>query len=246
MIKITNLTKQYINNGIRLTALDGLNLTVSKGEICSIIGPSGCGKTTLLYILAGIIKEYEGKVSIHNLSPDSLGGTVGLILQDYGLLPWKTVWQNVVLGLEIKKVSKKEQEERGEKALQKVGLAHLKHLYPSQLSGGQKQRVAIARALSMNVNVLLMDEPFSALDAMTREEAQEIFLDLWKRSNMTVVLVTHNIEEAVYLGNKIVVMSPSPGKISYEILNPHQGKMHIRSHPIFYQLCARIRQHLKK
>jgi NitT/TauT family transport system ATP-binding protein len=246
MIEVFDLIKRYVHNGTQLTAIEHLDLIINKGEICSIIGPSGCGKTTLLYILAGIIEDYEGNIYIDKQPIKNKPANVSLILQDYGLLPWKTVWQNVVLGLEIKRLSKKEQKERGEQALHQVGLLDYKYAYPSQLSGGQKQRVAIARALSMDANILLMDEPFSALDAITREEAQETFLNLWARSGMTVVLVTHNIEEAVYLGNRIVIMSPSPGRVLHEIQNPYQGNINLRNSPEFYEMCSEIRRKLKK
>ncbi len=245
MIEISHLNKTYHHQQEKVVALGDINLTVKNGEICSIIGPSGCGKTTLLYILSGIIHEYEGTVRIDGLSPEQHIGKLGLILQDYGLLPWKTVWQNVALGLEIRKTNKKQITEKIDDVLNQVGLYELRNHYPSQISGGQRQRVAIARAISMDAKVLLMDEPFSALDAITREEIQEAFLELWYKTQMTVVLVTHSIEEAVFLGNKIQILSSLPGKIIYDISNPHQGNIHLRSHPDFLKMCTEIRRRLR-
>ncbi len=245
MIEISHLKKTYHQQQEKVTALEDVSLTVKQGEVCSIIGPSGCGKTTLIYILSGIINEYEGSVFIQGLTPKQHMGKLGLILQDYGLLPWKTVRQNVSLGLEIRKKNKKEITEKVDDVIHQVGLYELINHYPSQLSGGQRQRVAIARAISMETKVLLMDEPFSALDAISREETQEAFLELWRKTEMTVVVVTHSIEEAVFLGNKVLILSSSPGRIIYDISNPHQGNIHLRSHPDFQNICSEIRRRLR-
>jgi len=241
MITVDRLTKLYRNGGVPVTAVKDVSFHVDKGEICSILGPSGCGKTTLLYILAGIIKDYQGSVYVNNISCRNQRPNVSLILQDYGLLPWKTVWQNVALGLEIRGVHRDEKDKKCERALKQVGLFHLKNMYPYQLSGGQKQRVAFARAISMDSNVLLMDEPFSALDELTREKAQQAFLNLWRNTGTTVLLVTHSIEEAVYLGSKILIMSSSPGKIIEEIINPVQGLKNARTDASFFRVCTRVR-----
>lgn len=240
-LRAEHLTVSYNNNGSKLTALKDVTFTVDKGEICSVIGPSGCGKTTLLYILAGIIKDYEGKVSGNDFR------NVGMILQDYGLLPWKTVWQNVVLGLEIRKERKDIIRLKGQSALCQVGMEKFRNMYPSQLSGGQRQRVGIARALSMDVALLLMDEPFSALDSITREEMQTLFLNIWEQTKMTVMFVTHNIEEAVYLGNKIILMTPAPGRIAGQFTNSCQGDAgaRARSGTDFFHMCSVIRSQLR-
>ncbi|WHH56901.1 ABC transporter ATP-binding protein [Petroclostridium sp. X23] len=246
MITIKKLSKAYKNTNIEIAALKDLDLKVDQGSIYAIVGPSGCGKSTLLYILAGIIKPDEGSIMINGQPFNRNEGHISLMLQDYGLLPWKTVWQNVTLGLEIKKNSKTVIKERAKYAIGQLGLEDFSELYPSQLSGGQKQRVAFARAISMRSNILLMDEPFSALDAITREAAQDTFMDLWEKTGMTGILVTHNIEEAVYLGKKIGIMSSAPGRISAEVDNIYQGSTSVRDTSEFYKVCGEIRRQLRE
>ncbi|MFA6807389.1 MAG: ABC transporter ATP-binding protein, partial [Eubacteriales bacterium] len=197
-LNIESLQVNYTQNKQTTSVLKGVNLTLPQGNIGVIIGPSGCGKSTLLSVIAGLNPKYTGKVLINDKQPSSTN-KIALILQEYGLLPWKTVWDNVRLGLQIKGIPKNETTLKIENILDKLGLLPFKKRFPAQLSGGQRQRVAIARSLILEPELLLMDEPFSSLDALTREELQELLIQLWKETNLTILLITHNIEEAVFL-----------------------------------------------
>lgn len=245
MIKIKNLTVEYRNFNGKLKALDRVNLEVKKGESCAIIGPSGCGKTTLLYVLSGLVPFSSGKVLINREPVKAKRKKTALILQDYGLLPWKTVWDNTVLGLSIRKISPSRQRDKVTEILKSLELYHFRNYYPGQLSGGMRQRVAIARALTLEPDLFLMDEPFSALDAITREELQGLLLNLWQETPSTILLVTHSIEEAVYLGQRIVVFSPGPGTITANINNPYFGDVMLKHRPEFYRLCNQVRSLLE-
>ncbi len=223
-------------------ALDDINLSIEKYSTCAVIGPSGCGKTTLLYVLAGLVTPGSGKVIIDGTEQKGVRQGTAIVFQDYGLLPWKTVWNNVALGLQVRKYSKDFIKQRTHHILGVLGLEHLKDKYPSQLSGGQKQRVAIGRALAMQPDLLLMDEPSSALDAITREHIQDLVLEIYKSFPMTMVLVTHNIEEAVFLGKKIVVMGKAC--IKHVLDNPYFGDMSLRRKEEFYRACIEVRKWL--
>ena len=221
MIRVSNLSAYYDTAKGRNMALKGLNLEVPKGGICALIGPSGCGKSTLLRILAGIASNYEGEVSIEGapVNPKSL--SIGFIPQNYGLLPWKTVRDNIRLSWKVKHPETPVPDGE-EKMLARLGIGEeFLSRFPRELSGGQQQRASLARAFLLQPDVLLMDEPFSALDAITREEMQEVFFELWRAQAVTAVIVTHDIEEALYLGQTIVVLSPSPGRVSMVMENPH-------------------------
>ena len=221
MICVSNLSAYYDTAKGRSMALKGLNLEVPKGGICALIGPSGCGKSTLLRILAGIASNYEGEVSIEGapVNPKSL--SIGFIPQNYGLLPWKTVRDNIRLSWKVKHPETPVPDGE-EKMLARLGIGEeFLSRFPRELSGGQQQRASLARAFLLQPDVLLMDEPFSALDAITREEMQEVFFELWRAQAVTAVIVTHDIEEALYLGQTIVVLSPSPGRVSMVMENPH-------------------------
>lgn len=201
-------------------AVDGVSFEVRRGTVMVLLGPSGCGKTSILYALAGLKPDFEGEVSVLGIRPSLGRRDMSIILQDYGLLPWKTVEDNIELGLRF----------RGEKhppiveqLMQRLGLLESRHKYPNQLSGGQKQRVAIARALSVTPRLLLMDEPFSALDALTREEMQELFLQLQEEWRVTTILVTHSLEEALFLGDQIIVLSKGPAHVLASFENPSAG-----------------------
>lgn len=245
MIKIENLSVSYKRNGRDFTALSSINLDINIGEMLCCLGPSGCGKSTLLYSISGLIKNYMGDIFISGKNIRDKRPNVGLVLQEYGLMPWKTVFQNIELGLAVKRVEKGLRCEMVMDMLNDFKLIDIKDSYPSQLSGGQKQRVAISRALILNPDILLMDEPFSALDAITREEMQAFLLDLWTKTKATILLVTHSVDEAVYLGSRIVVMSKSPGRIQkcYNAGN-EKGEM-ARLDPSFINLCQDIRDILK-
>ena len=204
-----------------------------------MVGPSGCGKTTLLSLLAGLLRPAEGNLQVAGepVSPRRPG--TALIMQDYGLLPWKTVRENAALGLVIRNLPT----DRADQALVEVGLKDLGNRWPHQLSGGQRQRVAIARSLALDPDLLLMDEPFSALDALTREEMQDMLLSIWQRHGTSMVLVTHSIAEAVYLGHQIMVLSPRPGRVVGHFHNSAVGDR--RGRP-FHELINTVRDALEK
>jgi taurine transport system ATP-binding protein len=243
-ILINSLQVDYVQDKQIFPALKDISLSLPQGKIGTIIGPSGCGKSTLLNVLAGLNKNYKGTVLLHGRPPQESNETA-LILQEYGLLPWKTVEDNVRLGLQIKGMAPKEITNRIEEILSKLELLHLKNRFPVQLSGGQRQRVAIARSLILQPELLLMDEPFSSLDALTREEMQDLLLDIWKDTNLTILIITHNIEEAVFLGQKIFVMSASPGIIIQEIENPLAGDYSARGKVEFLEMSNRLRLSLR-
>ena len=220
MIRVSNLSAYYDTATGRSMALEDMNLCVPKGGTCAIIGPSGCGKSTLLRILAGIASNYEGEVSIEGapVNPKSL--SIGFIPQNYGLLPWKTVRDNIRLSWKVKHPESLVPEGE-ETILARLGIGEeLLERFPRELSGGQQQRASLARAFLLQPDVLLMDEPFSALDAITREEMQEVFFELWRAQAVTTVIVTHYVEEALYLGQTVVVLSSAPGHVLSVTENP--------------------------
>ncbi len=226
-------------------ALRDISLKIGAGESYSFIGPSGCGKSSLLFLISGLIRPTRGKVLIKGKPIKKPREDCALILQDYGLLPWKNVWQNTVLGLQIRKVSPAAQKKIAFPILEELGLDNFLNLYPNQLSGGQRQRVAIARALALKPDIFLLDEPLSALDALTRENLQELILKIWLERKITFLLVTHNIEEAVFLGQKIVVFTPGPGRILSVLPNPEAGEPGYRYSTKFHRLSNKIRNILE-
>lgn len=239
MINIRNLRINYGNE----TALENINLDILKNKTCAIIGPSGCGKTTLLYAMAGLIVPFEGKVLINGEEIRKIRRETAVILQNGGLLPWKTTWDNVSLGLEARKLDKSAVNRRVASILEELGILEHKDKYPSQLSGGQKQRAAIARALVLEPDLLLMDEASSALDAINREHIQNLILRLYKKKTVTMVMVTHSIEEAVFLGQSIVIMERS--SIKHIIENPYFGDENIRFKQDYYNICSEVRKWLR-
>ncbi|QCX34403.1 ABC transporter ATP-binding protein [Caloramator sp. E03] len=245
MIKVDNLTVRYKNNRGSFTALYDINIEVGDKEIVSVIGPSGCGKTTLVYVLSGIIKEFEGSVLVNNMVVNPIRTRIGVVLQNYGLLPWKNVYENAVIGAKIKDKEKFDRH-YAEFILKELGLIDMKEKYPNSLSGGQMQRVAIARSFILKPEILIMDEPFSALDAITREKIQELFLKIWVKNRVSSVFVTHSIEEAVYVGKKIIILSNSPGRIIKVIDNPIFGIENPRLSPKFYSIVMEIREFIKE
>ncbi len=245
MIEIKDLTVKYYRQNEETLALDKLNINIATGEIYTFIGPSGCGKSTFLYVLSGILKDYSGSVKIDGRDVDPKSQRIGLILQNYGLLPWKNVYSNTMLGVKIKN-DQRGLDEYGKYLLQKLGIDKLLDRYPKEISGGQQQRVAIARAFMLKPDLLLMDEPFSALDAINREELQELFLNIWKENNVTTVFITHSVDEALYLGSKIVVFSPAPGKILKVLDNPCFQMDNLRSREEYYDMSMHLRQLLNK
>ncbi|MEW6622698.1 MAG: ABC transporter ATP-binding protein [Bacillota bacterium] len=244
-IRVSSLDVTYRQNHMEVEAVKNVNLQVDSGEFAVVIGPSGCGKSTLLYVLAGLVKAEAGEVFFSQEPIVSCKRDTALILQDYGLLPWKTVLENAALGLRIRGIPKGIALEKTRNLLRDLGIEELSTRYPLQLSGGQRQRVAIARALAMAPRLLLMDEPFSSLDALTRETLQMNLLDIWQRTGITILLVTHSIEEAVFLGQKIYVMSRSPGTITAVVENSHAGDVTYRGKREFYDTCANLRSLLQ-
>lgn len=211
MLQITNTSKQFENG---FTALETINLTVKPGEILSLVGTSGCGKSTLLRIIAGLDFPTSGNVYIHNQPIIAPHPEIGIIFQEPRLMPWLDVWENVQFG--IKHLPQGQREQLTQETIAKVGLTEFSHCLPRQLSGGMAQRVAIARALVTKPSILLLDEPFSALDAFTRLKLQEHLLQIWQYDKPTMILVTHDVEEALILSDRIIVMRGNPGRIHQE------------------------------
>lgn len=245
MIEVKNLSVSYPGKNSAVLALDKVNISIGSGEIFTFIGPSGCGKSTFLYVLAGILTNYSGNVTIDGRSVDPKAQRIGLILQNYGLLPWKNIRQNIMLGIKIKR-DPPELDEYHRYILRQLDIDSLLDRYPKELSGGQQQRVAIARAFLLKPDLLLMDEPFSALDAITREEMQELFLNIWKQNSVTTVFITHSVDEALYLGSKIVVFSPAPGRILEVIDNPCFQLENLRLRDEYHGMAMKLRKTLSK
>jgi NitT/TauT family transport system ATP-binding protein len=235
----------------RLTALDGVNLAVMDGEFVSIVGPSGCGKTTFLSVVDGLIPATAGRILVDGQMVSEPGPDRAVVFQDASLLPWRTVLGNVVYGLECQGVRVREAQERAAHFIAMVGLAGFEHHYPYELSGGMQQRVNLARALVMDPKILLMDEPFASLDAQTRELMQEELLQIWVRARKTVLFVTHQIDEAIYLSDRVVVFSGRPGTVktvvAVEIERPRRlaVKREARFHAIEDRIWGLIEDDVK-
>ena len=224
-----------------LEALRDVSLLIEPGQSVALIGPSGCGKSTTLHLVAGLLSPTEGTVLVDGEAVDTPRRTTAFIQQDLGLFPWKTVLQNAALGLTIRKTPKNEANERARAALAQVGLDGFERSYPKELSGGMRQRLALARALAMEANLLLMDEPLSAIDALLRESLQDDLLHMWRERGHTQMLVTHSIEEAVFLGSRIVVFSNRPARVVTEIDNPNMGSSDYRASSEFLDKCRETR-----
>jgi NitT/TauT family transport system ATP-binding protein len=216
ILDIRGVGKTYAVAGQTIEALHGADLVVRKGEFVCLIGASGCGKSTLLRIVAGFEAPSAGVARMWGAPIDGPAPDRGMVFQDYGLFPWLTVRQNIGFGPAARGLPRDEVQATVERYVALVGLTRFADAYPHQLSGGMKQRVAIARVLANDAEIVLMDEPFGALDAMTRERLQDELLDLWQRTGLTVLFVTHSIEEAIFLADRVVVMEPGPGRIASE------------------------------
>lgn len=245
-IHIEDLKVSYNSDRANILAIEGLHLEVSKGKVLALVGESGCGKSTLLRVLAGVINEYSGTVTIGSERANPRQQKIGYLQQNYGLLPWKTVEENIVLGAKIRNYNG--YKANLEELLDKLGLSEYRLRYPHELSGGQQQRVGLARAYLLKPDVLLMDEPFSALDILTRETMHTVFLELRQWQPVTTVLVTHYIEEAIALGDKIAIMAKPTGKIAEIIDNSLTGLIasnydNNQSREI-YELAAYIRRRI--
>ncbi|MGE0798374.1 MAG: ABC transporter ATP-binding protein [Lautropia sp.] len=211
-VRITGLSKEYLQNDRRVVAVSNVDLDIRDGEFLCVVGHSGCGKTTLLNILAGFLAPTVGSITFDG-GEHMRDGDIGVVFQEYALFPWRTAIGNVEFGLEMRDVPAAERKARAQRYLELVHLGHVAGTYPHQLSGGMRQRVAVARALAYEPSLLLMDEPFGALDAQTRERLQSLTEEIWQKTRKTVFYVTHNLSEAVYLADRIVVMRPHPGRI---------------------------------
>lgn len=228
--------------GDRLLALDRINLSVNEGEFVSIVGPSGCGKTTFLSVVDGLLPATSGEIFVDGLSVNKPGPDRAVVFQDASLLPWRTVLKNVCYGLECIGVRASEAQDRAMKFVRMVGLDGFENSYPYELSGGMQQRVNLARALVMDPKILLMDEPFAALDAQTREYMQEELLRIWEQANKTVLFITHQIDEAIFLSDRVIVFSARPGRVrehvTVDIERPRNLKL--KRDPRFHALEDRI------
>lgn len=245
-IVLDNIGMTYkTNDGKDVTALTSVSLDINKGEFISLLGPSGCGKTTLLRIIADLLQPTQGTITVGGETPRQarLKQRYGIVFQSAVLYDWRTVKKNVMLPLEIMHIPKDQRAERAEKMLELVGLTDFADHYPNQLSGGMQQRVGIARALALQPEILLMDEPFSALDEFTREKLHMDLLKIWRKTNKTIIFVTHNIQEAVFLSDRVCVLSPHPGRLSavVDIDLPRPREMDIKNTPEFTALVAKVR-----
>jgi NitT/TauT family transport system ATP-binding protein len=222
MVEIQGVSKSFHKTVKDITtevkALADVSLSIRANEFVSIIGPSGCGKTTLLKMIDGLIPYDSGKILIDGKQVTAPGPDRAVVFQAFALLPWRTVLTNVEFSLELRQVPKEERAKTARDYLKRVGLADFENHYPHELSGGMQQRAGLARALAVNPSILLMDEPFGAVDAQTRQLLQEELLELWQRERKTVIFITHSMDEAVYLSDRVVVMTPRPGKVA-EILD---------------------------
>jgi NitT/TauT family transport system ATP-binding protein len=216
-LEAIGVRKSYAKDGRTLAVLDVECFAVREGEFVSVIGPSGCGKSTFLHIMGGFIPADAGTIRVYGAAVNGPGPDRGMMFQEFALFPWKTVAGNVAWGLEAQGRPRQEIEAVVQKHLEMIGLSEFRNHYPAELSGGMKQRVALARVLAFNPKVLLMDEPFGALDAQTREAMQEEVTRVWERTHKTIVFVTHDIEEAVFLGDRVVVLTARPGRIREEV-----------------------------
>jgi NitT/TauT family transport system ATP-binding protein len=239
MIRVEQASKRFAN-GVQV--LDGLDLDVREGETLCILGPSGCGKTTLLRALHGLIPLDSGRIQVAGETVTRPRRDVAMVFQHFGLFPWKTTVRNVAYGVELAGAPEAERRERVARYIEMVGLRGCERMYPYQLSGGMRQRVGLARALALEPRVLLMDEPFGALDAQTREQLQDELLRIWQHVPRTMVFITHSIEEAIALGDRVVVLSPRPGRIrdivDVPIPRPRTVEQVIE-HPAFVELRER-------
>ncbi|WP_170580105.1 ABC transporter ATP-binding protein [Ruegeria arenilitoris] len=249
VIEAKNLDLTFQTNDGPVHALKDVNLAIDKGEFVSFIGPSGCGKTTFLRCVAALETPTGGTLTVNGMTPDEArrNRAYGYVFQAAGLYPWRTIAKNIKLPLEIMGYSAQEQEERVKNVLELVDLKGFGGKFPWQLSGGMQQRASIARALAFDADILLMDEPFGALDEIVRDHLNEQLLALWARTGKTIGFVTHSIPEAVYLSTKIVVMSPRPGRITDVIDSPlpKERPLDIRDTPEFIEVAHRVREGLR-
>lgn len=246
VLEAINLHKKYTSTrqGTILPAIQDVSFSLAPGEFLCIVGPSGCGKTTLLRLLAGLIQPDQGEVRLHGEPLRQPSDKIGLVFQKANLMPWRTVADNILLPLQVRHQSLEGAARRVEEALAMVGLADFARSYPRELSGGMQQRVSIARALVYQPEILLLDEPFGALDALTRETLNVQLMELWEASRKTVVMVTHNIREAIFLADRVLVLSQRPGRVvdSITVNFPRPRRLSLLYNSDFAELAYRLRQ----
>jgi NitT/TauT family transport system ATP-binding protein len=249
VIDIRNLSLTFVTNDGPVDALSGIDLSVHRGEFVSLIGPSGCGKTTLLRVIADLEQPTGGSISVNGVTPGEArrNRAYGYVFQAAALYPWRNIARNVALPLEIMGLAKAERDKRVAENLAHVNLTGFERKFPWQLSGGMQQRVSIARALAVEPDLLLMDEPFGALDEIVRDRLNQQLLELWSKTGKTVIFVTHSLPEAVFLSTRIVVMTPRPGKVHDIIASdlPRERTLDIRETPEFLKIAARVRDGLR-
>jgi NitT/TauT family transport system ATP-binding protein len=241
-LAVQNLSKTYLVQGKSMSVLQDIDLQLYNREFVSIVGASGCGKSTLLNIVAGLVPPCAGQVLVDGKPVAGPGSDRGMVFQNYTLYPWLTVAQNIAFGLQFRDMSQAEQQARVEYFLDVVGLSQFAKAHPKQLSGGMKQRVAIARALANEPAVLLMDEPFGALDAQTKEQMQQFLQRLWEQTHVTIMMITHDVEEAIFLSQRVYVMSARPGRIKNEIVVdlPEQRDLDLKLAPEFVAIKREV------
>ncbi|HZE40247.1 MAG TPA: ABC transporter ATP-binding protein [Stackebrandtia sp.] len=249
-LSVHDLAKTYDTGTRQVHAIDKLNFTVEAGELLCVVGPSGCGKTTLLRSIAGLLRPTSGRLEVDGQPVDGTPPGTAVVFQEYGrsLFPWMRVADNIALVLRDNGIRSAERRERVREALDQVGLADTARAYPWQLSGGMQQRVAIARALAYRPRLLLMDEPFAAVDAQTRADLEDLVYRLWRDLGVTIVFITHDIDEAVYLGQRVLVLSAEPARVREEIaidLPAERDQLATRADPRFIELRTQIQQHIR-
>lgn len=240
MLAVDSLSKTH--PGADRPVLDGVSFQLGPEDTLAVIGPSGCGKSSLLYLLCGLSAPDSGTVTLDGSAVRRPTTDIAIILQDYGLFPWKTALQNVALGLKLRGVPRSHREAEGRTLLGRMGLQGRENSYPGELSGGEQQRVAIARAYALEPRVLLMDEPFSSLDAITREKLQGKLLESWREQRVPFVLVTHSVEEAAFLGRRIMVLAGRPARVERVIENPSAGDVAYRDSSEYFDRVREIRK----
>ena len=241
-LKIDNVVKEYVGNKGKTVALNGVSLDIKENEFICVVGPSGCGKSTLLNIIAGLLEPTSGAVYLDGKKIEGTGVERGVVFQGYALFPWRTVLKNVMFGLEMKRMPKDQAEKIAKKYIRAVGLEGFEHAYPKELSGGMRQRVAIARAYAADPEVLLLDEPFGALDAQTRVQLQSELLNTWEHEKKTCFFITHDVDEAIILAQRVIIMSARPGRIKkiVDIDIPYPRTQATKTDPRFLELKTEI------
>ena len=241
-LKIDNVVKEYVGNKGKTIALNGVSLDIKENEFICVVGPSGCGKSTLLNIIAGLLEPTSGAVYLDGKKIEGTGVERGVVFQGYALFPWRTVLKNVMFGLEMKRMPKDQAEKIAKKYIKAVGLEGFEHAYPKELSGGMRQRVAIARAYAADPEVLLLDEPFGALDAQTRVQLQSELLNTWEHEKKTCFFIIHDVDEAIILAQRVIIMSARPGRIKkiVDIDIPYPRTQATKTDPRFLELKTEI------